>query len=396
MASASSSRNTTDAGTSASPEADADGSFDFDPSYCHGAVSKKKKLVVASNSSLTNRDDHTTTKRYVVFYPRAGMGNVMMGYVSAAMYACLTGRDLKIAPPNNRETGVFKCNAYFASEEGSICDGLEMDDDLVTKYESSGTPIRSPEAWSLEHCTNNQQHLQHFMCDDGLGAEEFVAISSCQFYGDLFYNNLYFKERLSSDTFRKIVRARARPSSEVKKRMGEDGPYQVCVHVRWDNVQTSSNLGKDWVDSLEICVNNLLATGVQDDASREILLFTMHENVRKAVKDTLEKHGNHRVRFASETDPRGGAGGHSNDAYQGIADMFSLGKKCINLLPSKPDSTYFLLGANLMGEGIRVFPGNIWKESACLPGSEVTEMNPTGDFWNNNDVCSIRGTTCDV
>jgi hypothetical protein len=43
----------------------------------------------------------------------------------------------------------------------------------------------------------------------------------------------------------------------------------------------------------------------------------------------------------------------------------------------------------------RVFPGNQWKRG-CMPGSEVVDFEPTGDFWNRRDLCGIRNATCDI
>jgi hypothetical protein len=128
-------------------------------------------------------------------------------------------------------------------------------------------------------------------------------------------------------------------------------------------------------------------------ASSEILLFTMHADIRQAVKGTLEAGGANYVQFASETSPEGPQG-NSDDLHQGVADMFTMATKCTNILASKADSTYVLLSANLMNE-TRVFPGNQWKHG-CMPGSEVVDFEPTGDFWNRRDLCGIRNITCDT
>jgi hypothetical protein len=212
----------------------------FDPSYCNGAVSRP----LNSSSSLALGESTEEKKKYVIFYPRAGIGNVMLGYASAAIYACLTGRELKIAPPNSRE-GVFKCNEYFASGfPGAICDELEMSDELIQAYEQSGTVVRSPEAWTPVHCLNNKKDMEHFLCDDGKAEDEFVAVSSCQYYADLFHRNRYIKDRLSPNPYRDIIRGRLRPSPDVELKMVNDVQYHVCIHVRKGVEETASRLGE--------------------------------------------------------------------------------------------------------------------------------------------------------
>lgn len=399
----------------------------FDYGYCSGAVSKSHSRVVVKfkpkgqNFSLTedNNNDNdnrtnATQEKYVVFYPRAGLGNVMMGYVSAAMYACLTGRQLKIAPPTKRELAIFQCEEYFdTGYPQSICAGLEMDENLIERYLRSDTDIWTPEAWGApkDHCPKNRKYLQGLLCNDYRGDDyekEFIAISSCQYYGDLFRYNPHFKDRLSATPYKDIMGARLRPSLKVKDKMvKEKEPFHVCIHIRFDEAATRSHIGDDWAQSLNTCVRNLFAaTGVRDkngdrkkSPKKEILLFTMHQDVRLAIKTAVESTGDdagdgkrYTVHYASETKAAGNLG-LSNDGSQAVADMFSMGTKCVNLLPSRSTSTYLMMSANLM-KNMRVFPGDRWKEDACMGGSAVTNLEPEGDFWNNEDVCSIRNTTC--
>jgi hypothetical protein len=340
--------------------------------------------------------------KYLIWYPRAGMGNVLVSYVSSVMYACLTGRILKIAPYAEREKDVFDCKRYYDDQvSGFICQDLEMDNELTAKYKQSMVAVKNPEAWDVSHCPRMKQHLQYFLCDDGLSEEEFIAVSSCQYWGDLFYSNPYFKDKLPSGMFGEVIRGRLAPSVAVKQKMVQDGPYEVCVHVRWDVEKTKSDLGNDWVNNLGTCVRSVLSR-LQDNspAKKEVMLFTMHQDVREAIKSNLEGADEHYpVHFASEVNPDGGLG-LSSDKYAGIADMFSMGRQCVNLLPSREESTYFLIGANLM-EDMRVFPGYSWIDG-CLEGSELAELNPSGDFWNkgnaigggNGDVCKLRQHEC--
>jgi hypothetical protein len=327
-----------------------------------------------------------------------GMGNNIMGYASAVMYACLSGRVLKIAPQKVRDKSVFKegfeCGEFFASSPGSICDGLEMDGELVQKYYAANVTILGPEAYGDPPCGGNRlQDLKYFLCNDGMGEDEFVAIKSCQFYGDLFHRNPHFQHRLSATPYRDIVQAKLRPSVKVQEKMiQKDGPFHVCVHVRMDEEKTRNTLGQDWLGDLSKCVSNLMLDHTAA-ASNEILLFTMHADIRQAVKGALEAGGANYVQFASETSPEGPQG-NSDDLHQGVADMFTMATKCTNILASKADSTYVLLSANLMNE-TRVFPGNQWKQG-CMPGSEVVDFEPTGDFWNRRDLCGIRNITCDT
>ncbi|KAL7483013.1 hypothetical protein ACHAW6_008657 [Cyclotella cf. meneghiniana] len=338
--------------------------------------------------------------KYLVFYPRNGMGNVMMSYISSAMYACLTGRIVKVAPYHQRDKRVFNCSEYFdADADGSLCHDLEMDDELSSRYESANVTVMTPEAWKAAQCSNNKPYLQYFLCDDGQSDEEFIAISSCQYWGDLLFGNPYFQSELPPSSFRDVLRARIRPSAQVREKMVHDGPYHVCVHLRWGMEMTTSSLGEGWIEHLGTCVNNLLARHTDESGSKkEVLLFTMHQDVRKAIKQSFENNSSEQrtLRFASETTPRG-FGGHSNDRYQGIADMFSMGKQCIHLLPSMKTSTYFLMASNLM-DRVSVFPGDLWKDG-CREESQMTKMNPVGDYWNWdgwNDVCKLHDTKCPV
>eukprot|EP01082_Thalassiosira_pseudonana_P015903 g13596.t1 g13596 contig9:134-3487(-) len=305
--------------------------------------------------------------KYLIFYPKMGMGNNIMGYASAVMYACLSGRVLKIAPQKVRDKSVFKevfeCGEFFASSPGSICDGLEMDGELVQKYYAANVTILGPEAYGDPPCGGNRlQDLKYFLCND-------------------------------ATPYRDIVQAKLRPSVKVQEKMiQKDGPFHVCVHVRMDEEKTRNTLGKDWLGDLSKCVSNLMLDHTAA-ASNEILLFTMHADIRRDVKGTLEAGGANYVQFASETSPEGPQG-NSDDLHQGVADMFTMATKCTNILASKADSTYVLLSANLMNE-TRVFPGNQWKQG-CMPGSEVVDFEPTGDFWSRRDLCGIRNITCDT
>ncbi|KAL3785103.1 hypothetical protein HJC23_006152 [Cyclotella cryptica] len=355
---------------------------------CHG--------ITPLPQSSTNQ-----TTKYIIWYPRSGMGNVLVSYTSASIYSCLTGRILKIAPYATRENDVFDCPAYYDdSYDGSICHDLEMDRELTRRYESWKGRILSPEAWALDHCPKRRQDLEYFLCDDGLSEEEFIAVNSCQYWGDLFFANPYLKGRLSNRVFSEMLRDRLRPSVPVREKMVRDGPYHVCIHVRWDYGTTAKSLGEDWIENLGTCVRNLFDRQDDNGAKREVLLFTMHEDVRQAVRGSLENSSSggeqHKVRFASEVSPAGG-GGHSSDKYQGVADMFSMGQQCVHLLPSMKTSTYFLIGANLM-DNLSVFPGEEWK-NGCLEGSGLTQLNPVGDFWSDSmsgDVCKIRDVQCKV
>lgn len=342
--------------------------------------------------------------KYLIWYPRAGMGNVLVSYVSAVMYSCLTGRILKIAPYASRERDIFNCAEYFNdSIDGSICQDLEMDQALTRKYQEARVLVKRPEAWALEHCPMFKQHLQYFLCDDGLSDEEFIAVSSCQYWGDTLYSNPYFKDKLPSSAFSEVVRGKLAPSKAVQEKMVQDGPYEVCVHVRWEIDKTNKDLGNDWVNNLGTCVRNILSR--QKDgtlAKKEVMLFTMHEDVRNAIKNALETGDEqYPVHFASEVKPDGGLG-LSTDKYAGIADMFSMGQQCVNLLASRKASTYLMVGANLMNN-IRVFSGSSWQDG-CNLGAELTELNPIGDFWNeepgqgggSGDVCKLLDYQCPV
>lgn len=173
-------------------------------------------------------------------------------------------------------------------------------------------------------------------------------------------------------------------SAAVKEKMLRDWPYEVCVHVRWDLQKTKQALGIDWVANLGTCVN----------AKKEVMLFTMYKNVRDAVKQHLEGDDKqYMVHFASEVSPDGNLG-LSNDKYAGIADMFSMGRNCVNLLASREASTYFTISANLMNS-TRLFPGSSWIDG-CLENTELTALKPSGDYWVDDDVCELRGYQCPV
>ena len=347
-----------------------------------------------------SRPNKLNTK-YVVWYPRAGMGNILVSYASAVMYGCLTGRILKIAPHALREKDVFNCREYFDENmSGSICQDLEMDMGLTLKYLQSNIAVKHPEAWEVSQCPSFKQHLEYFLCDNGYSEEELIAVSSCQYWADLFFSNPHFKDRIPSNAFRDIVRDRLAPSAAVRKKMVQD-VYQVCVHIRFDVGATKFDLGNDWMNNLASCIRNIFSRNQDNthDAKNEVLLFTMHKDVRDIVKRSLET-GNkpYSVRFASETNSVGSLA-LASDEYSGVASMFSMAK-CVNLLPSKESSTYFMIGANLL-DNIRIFPGSSWADG-CLEGTEITELNPSGDFWNegkgigggNGDVCKLRDVEC--
>lgn len=336
--------------------------------------------------------------KYIIFYPRAGMGNVLMGYISAVMYACLTERILKIAPYEEREKDVFDCAEYFDSDAPqSICKDLEMNEELKSRYKSSNVVVKGPEAWDPVHCKNNKQHIEFFLCDNGLSKDEFIAVSACQYWGDFLFRNPNFKGNLPLSSFPNALRLKLSPSMKVKEKMVQDGPYEVCIHVRFDLARTANDLGdNEWVDHLGSCVRQILSRNDKIiGAKSEVLLFTMHQDVRHAIKQNLEKDSSekHEVIFASEVSPVGN-GGHSSDKHAGIADMFSMGKQCVHLLPSLNRSTYFMIASNLMAN-VSVFPGEQWIDG-CLEESQVTQVNPISDYWNDGDVCKLEENICQV
>ena len=207
--------------------------------------------TASSNTALHNNicqritlitPSKTQTYKYLIWYPRAGMGNILVSYVSAVLYSCLTGRILKIAPPSSRERDVFDCNEYWddnnlssSSSSSTICQDLEMDKELTTKYQQSHIEIKTPEAWDISHCTpQTKSHLQYFLCDDGLSEDEFIAVSSCQYWGDLLYSNPYLKNELPSSAFREVVRSKLSSPSDVIREKMVHGRYEVCIHVRWN------------------------------------------------------------------------------------------------------------------------------------------------------------------
>jgi hypothetical protein len=349
-------------------------------------------------SPISPLDPDAPTK-YLVFYPRAGMGNILISYISSVMYACVTGRILKIAPYNQRELAAFTCDEYFDTDApGSICEDLEMDEQLRLSYESSQVEIKRPEAWLDSHCDENKQYLEYFLCDDGMSNEQFTAVCSVHYWGDLLFDNPFLKNNLPAMSFRNVLRDKIAPSEKVQQKMVQDGPYHVCVHFRWGMDHTTMNLGENWIDHLGTCVRNLFQHW-HSYSQPKVLLFTMHEDIRQAVKQSLESGSseNHEVVFASSDIPNWepGGSGHSNDRYQGIADMFSMGSQCTHLLPSYKGSTFFMIAANLM-ENVSVFPGDQWK-NGCLEGSQVTDMIPIDAYWyEGNDVCNLRESTCHV
>ena len=332
-------------------------------------------------------------------------GNVLMSYVSSVMYACLTGRIPKIAPLEERERDIFVCSEYFdENAPNSLCRDLEMDEPLRNRYKASKPMVKKPEAWDLRsHCPRNKPHLEYFLCDDGLSNDEFIAVSSCHYWGDLFYDNPFFNSKISTESFRKVLRDRLAPSDKVKQKMVPDSnaPYQVCIHVRWEASKTAASLGDNWVENLKKCVRNIFArhdsrnpNSMNGAKKKDLLLFTMHKDVRDVIKSSLEGEGINddtiHVHFASETKPEYF---HSDDKHAGIADMFSMGKHCVHLLPSLETSTYFLMAANLM-DNVSVFPGERWKDG-CLEGSEMKEMIPSSDYWwKEKDVCNLKDSTC--
>ena len=163
-------------------------------------------------------------------------------------------------------------------------------------------------------------------------------------------------------------------SAAVKEKMLRDGPYEVCVHVRWDLQKTKQALGIDWVANLGTCVRNILSQQQNGNAKKEVMLFTMYKNVRDAVKQHLEGDDKqYMVHFASEVSPDGNLGLSNDKKYAGIADMFSMGHNCVNLLASREASTYFTISANLMNS-TRLFPGSSWIDG-CLENTELTSCS---------------------
>ncbi|KAL3795156.1 hypothetical protein HJC23_007384 [Cyclotella cryptica] len=349
-------------------------------------------------------DRHSTqSTKYLVFYPGFDAGSFLTSYVSSAIYACLTNRTLKLAPVDSRDTRVFRCHEYFdVDSEASLCRNLEMDEVLKRQYESAAVHVQRPDSWATEHCPDNPSHFQYFLCDDASSRDEFIAVNASRYWGDVLYFNPHFQSRLSPGTVRNVVRSRiiGPPSPPaVREKIPREGPYRVCIHIPWDMDRTSSALGGGWLGRLGTCVNHLLArttTTEGHSSEREVWLFTMHADVRRELGQFARNGMTESlvVRFASETAPRG-AGGHLDDAYQEVADMFSMGQKCMHLLSSVMMDTYSFLAANLMDD-VSVFPAERW-EDGCQEGSEVTDINPVGDYWNvGNDVCKFRETTCQV
>ena len=325
---------------------------------------------------------------YVVYYPRAGLGNKLLGLVSATMYACATGRALRIAPSrkiwptHGREP--FECSEEFS---GEWCD-LEMDTETRDRYIRSRHVVFNPEGWTPQMCKENRLGLVKMLCDDGLDNSEFVSISSCQYYGDLLLENPHFRHLFQPNPFKQLVRAKLTPSIKVAARI-KKGPHPLCVHVRHGMDKTSRMLGKPWLQvlqSLGKCVRSLTAAMAPAPAP-PVLLFTMDAGVRAAVLAHLE---GFQVTFASVTKADSKLG-NSMDSTAATADMFTMAHECTTLLVTSELSTYVRL-AGVLGHPL-IYPQRVWGQD-CATATPLETAEPTGDFWVPEDHCNLRGLKC--
>jgi len=309
--------------------------------------------------------------KYVIYYPRALLGNQIAGFVSAAMYGCLTGRILQIAPKHQREE--LFCNNGL---QGAPCD-LEMSDQLLQKYLDSGTKARNPEAWQPQHCSNLPV-LREMLCGDGKREEMFVALSSCQYYGDLLRNNPYFQHQLPSQPYRSILRAAFKPSEELKASMISSGRHSVCVHIRFEPKKEEID---GFLRDLEQCAKGLME---EEDTryDHRILAFTMHETVQQS----MQQHFGEQVIFGN------------GDRDKPVDDVYLMSTRCVNILASYSDSTYVRMAVNLMDEP-RMYPLDVWGNKSVCDSNKpppMSSMEPTGDMWNGADFCGLKDIQCAV
>ena len=126
--------------------------------------------------------------RYIVYYPRAGLGNRLLSFASAYYLSLITGRQLVLAPPKRRET--FDCKQY--SEQ--MC-SYEMNSHVRALFrKNTDKSIYFPEAFGLTCGLKNQQSLKHMKCKNLSELKDmFIQVSSCQYYLPILRQNTNYK-----------------------------------------------------------------------------------------------------------------------------------------------------------------------------------------------------------
>lgn len=223
----------------------------------------------------------------VIYYPRAGFGNQLMGYVSAEMLAERMNTTVCL-PQDSHEK--LKCTGIT----GRFCS-------LPTCTKSSPTIIY-PEAW--DKCIPQKRNAMiSLMCSKPAPT---IAVSSCQYWGWLLYRNPYLRFGMGfNEILKKVIAPR-----------NIQPPVHMCVHVRYDITDTWARAVKEWLNGKRFLVHSM----------------SMH------ARHVLNKIGGRSNTFESATL----AGGNSVNFS---ADFWSL-TRCSNIIASHPRSTYVLTAAN--------------------------------------------------
>lgn len=266
----------------------------------------------------------------VIYYPRAGFGNQLMGYVSAEMLA--QRMNTTVCLPKVHED--LKCRGIT----GRFCS--------LPKCKTSSS-VLYPEAW--DKCSSrNRNDMLRLMCSK---PAQTIAVSSCQYWGWLLDRNPHLKSADSNSGFSQILKRSITPHNRQKK------PVNMCVHVRFDITDA-------WVRALQ--------TWLQGE---KFIIHSMNAHARHR----LEKIGGRSNSFESATL----AGGNSLNFSD---DFWSL-TRCSNIIASHPRSTYVLAAANWGNANLWHVTGR--KQNTLAPVSKII----VGDMLQP-DICKMKDATC--
>jgi len=234
----------------------------------------------------------------VNFYPRAGFGNQLMGYVSAAMLAERINTTVCL-PQQPHEP--IRCSGI----SGRFCSLPRCTDS------NNGTRVAllRPEAW--DRCDpRNRRDMLTLMCSQ---PPSIVAVSSCQYWGWLLDRNPHLRRGAN---FTQTLRASIGPSD----RLGSTWNLRVnlCVHVRF-------SVSNDWIFAVQKWVQGA-----------DFLVHSMDARARAML-------GRIGGRANSQETATGNLGHTPNSNFSD--DFWSLAR-CANIIASHPRSTYVLAAAN--------------------------------------------------
>lgn len=282
----------------------------------------------------------TPPERYIVYYPRAGLGNRLLAFASAYYLSVVTHRRLVLAPSHMRET--FMC-ALFSDR---MC-SFEMSDAVRSEYTRTSKLTYHPEAWGSRCDAHNRISLRSIKCDDfSQFNEKFISISSCQYYLPLVLQNAHYSSHNLS----------------IREIMSDVLPLQtpVCEH----GLHIRKPISYTDLTKLVTCLRKYSVS--------HVFVGTMHKSSYRMVQKIMN------TTLLSKTTPNNAD--NAADPTTAFSDL-KFFRSCRRVFAANSVSTYTQIIATSYTQVVD------WNTCQPIP------TEPQSHIFSN-DICAIQHTQC--